>query len=395
MIRRFGAAYVQSRGDRLLPGEERALQDLLACRTSRLGYHAGECLDCGKQQISYNSCRNRHCPKCQGAARASWLAARQAELLPVSYFHVVFTLPPEIARLALGNRRVLYDLLFQCASETLLEVAADPKHLGAQLGVLAVLHTWGQNLDHHPHVHCVVPGGGLSEDESRWVACRKNFFLPVKVLSRKFRGKFLAHLKAAHAAGKLKFAGSLAPLAHPAAFARLLTQAYGREWVVYSKPPFGGPQQTLKYLARYTHRVAISNARLLDVSDSGVTFSYKDYAAGGKRKTMTLSGVEFLRRFFTHLLPKGYVHIRSYGLLANRHRRQKLELCREILSEQRRGEEPDLVARQDEIPQAKHEDTAEPELCCRCCGGPLRTLEHRPRPTRELLLTSSWPWNTS
>lgn len=371
------------------------MQDLLACRTWRLGYHAGECLECGQVQLHYNSCRNRHCPKCQGAARAAWLAARQAELLPVSYFHVVFTLPPEIAKLALGNRRVLYDLLFQCAAETLLEVAADPKHLGAQIGVLAVLHTWGQNLDHHPHVHCVVPGGGLSADGSRWIACRKNFFLPVKVLSRKFRGKFLAHLKAAHASGELKLTGSLAALAHPAVFGRLLTQAYRKEWVVYSKPPFGGPEQTLKYLARYTHRVAISNARLLNVSDSGVTFTYKDYAAGGKRKTMTLAGVEFLRRFFTHLLPKGFVHIRSYGLLANRHRQSKLALCREILSQQGRAKEPDLFAPRREIADAKHDDPLESEPRCRCCGGRLRGFDYRPRPSREMLRALTWPWDTS
>jgi len=286
-------------------------------------------------------------------------------------------------------------LLFQCAAETLLEVAADPKHLGAQIGVLAVLHTWGQNLDHHPHVHCVVPGGGLSEGGSRWIACRKNFFLPVKVLSRKFRGKFLAHLKVKHVNGELKFTGSLTPLSHPAAFGRMLTQAYRKEWVVYSKPPFGGPEQTLKYLARYTHRVAISNARLMDVSDSGVTFTYKDYAAGAVRKTMTLSGVEFLRRFFTHLLPKGFVHIRSYGLLANRHRQSKLALCRKILSQQQDEKNPDLFTPRREIPQAKHSEPPEDAPRCRCCGGLLRGLDSRPRPSREMLGLLKWPWNTS
>jgi hypothetical protein len=333
---------------------------------------------------------------CQGAARAAWLEARQAELLPVPYFHIVFTLPPAIAELALGNRRVLYDLLFQCAGETLLEVAADPKHLGAQIGVLAVLHTWGQKLDHHPHVHCIVPGGGLSPDQSRWIACRPTFFLPVKVLSRKFRGKLLAHLKAAYERGELKFTGSLAALSDPAAFGRLLSQAYGQEWVVYSKPPFGGAEQALKYLARYTHRVAISNARLLEVSDSGVAFSYKDYAAGAMKKTITLSGVEFLRRFFTHLLPKGFVHIRSYGLLANRHRQAKLALCRELLTRQAQtAEEWDLLARSCEIAQAKHGEPPELELRCRCCGGRLADLETRPRPSREALCAMPWPWNTS
>ena len=291
-----------------------------------------ECDQCGHCAISYNSCRNRSCPKCQAAARAKWLAEREAELLPVEeYFHVVFTLPQQIARLALQNAKIVYTILFRAVSETLLTIAADPKHLGAAIGLLAVLHTWGQNLHLSPHIHCVVPGGGISPDHSRWIACRNSFFLPVKVLSRLFRTRFLIHLRKAFRKGKLQFRGELESLAQPAAFEELCRQAGKIAWVVYAKRPFGGPEQVLKYLARYTHRIAISNRRLISMEDGRVTFEWKDYADGGQTKTMTLEAVEFIRRFLLHVLPSGFVHIRHFGFLANRKRKASLALCRSLL----------------------------------------------------------------
>ena len=304
---------------------------MAACRTAALGGHVDGCHACGHQQISYNSCRNRHCPKCQGAARANWLKARADELLPVPYFHLVFTLPEVFSLLALQNPRVVYGILFRAASQTLLEVAATPKHLGAKIGFLAVLHTWGQNLLHHPHLHLVVPAGGLSVDESRWIHCRPGFFLPVRVLSRVFRGKFLALLRQAFQAGQLKFHGQLAPRAKPAAFEHLLNVAVRQEWVVYAKQPFGGPEVVLKYLARYTHRVAIANQRLVSLRDGQVTFRWKDYAHGQAQKLMTVSTAEFMRRFLLHVLPRGLVRIRHYGFLANRRRQAKIALCRSLL----------------------------------------------------------------
>jgi hypothetical protein len=316
----------------LWPEQRRALTDLARCRTAALGGHVEECDHCGHRQIAYNSCRNRHCPKCQAAEAARWVEDRAAELLPVEYFHVVFTLPAAIGPIALQNPRVVYGLLFQAASETLRQLAADPKHLGAEIGFLAVLHTWGQNLQHHPHVHCVVPGGGLSPDGSRWISCRPGFFLPVRVLGRLFRGKFLALLKAAFDGGRLSFHGKLASLAEPAEFRRNLADTANTEWVVYAKPPFGGPEQVLKYLARYTHRVAISNYRLISLEGDQVEFFYKDYADEGKQKTMKLKAVEFIRRFLLHVLPAGFVRIRHYGFLANRVCREKLELCRTLLA---------------------------------------------------------------
>lgn len=287
---------------------------------------------CSHQQIAYNSCRNRHCPKCQAAARKEWTQKRAAELLPVEYFHVVFTLPEQLSPLALQNKRVIYGLLFQAASETLLKIAGDPKHLGAVIGFLAVLHTWGQTLHHHPHLHCVIPGGGLSPDQSRWVSCRKGFFLPVKVLSRLFRGKFVAYLKAANQQGRLVFHGQSKHLAEDDHFASLLNEVSKLEWVVYAKPPFGGPVQVLKYLARYTHRVAISNQRLVALSEGKVTFRWKDYAGGNAVKEMTLDVREFTRRFLLHILPRAFVRIRHYGLLANRCRSERLECCRKLLA---------------------------------------------------------------
>jgi Putative transposase/Transposase zinc-binding domain len=331
IIRDHGDAFLGTYGHTLSPEQRRALTDLARCRTAALGGHVEACDRCGHRQPSYNSCRNRHCPKCQATEAARWVEARAAELLPVEHFHVVFTLPAALGPIALQNPRVVYDLLFRAAAETLLQIAADPSHLGARIGFLAILHTWGQTLQHHPHLHCVVPGGGPSLDGSRWVACPDGFFLPVKVLSAVFRGKFLAGLRAAFDRGKLAFHGKLAALADPDEFRRRLSASALSDWVVSAKPPFGGPGQVLKYLARYTHRVAISNHRLLDVKDGRVTFQYKDYARGGKRRAMELTADEFLRRFLQHVLPAGFVRVRSYGFLANRDRQEKLAACRELL----------------------------------------------------------------
>ena len=332
VIRRAGGVDGDVPGLRLSRAQRRVVWSLAACRTSRLGGHVEECDQCAHRRVAYNSCRNRHCPKCQAARRAQWLEARQRDLLPVEYFHVVFTVPEEVARVALQNKRLVYEMLFRCAWETLQAVAANPKHLGAKLGMLAVLHTWGQTLLHHPHVHCVVPGGGLSDD-GRWVACRRGFFLPVRVLSRLFRGKFVAALQRAFGAGKLSLCGRLADLADGRAFARWCRAMRQKEWVVYAKPPFGGPEQVLKYLARYTHRVAIANRRIVAVDAEHVTFEHKDYARGGTQRTMRLRHTEFLRRFLLHVLPKGLVRIRYYGLLSNRNRERELELCRRQLGE--------------------------------------------------------------
>jgi Putative transposase/Transposase zinc-binding domain len=315
--------FLEKYGSKLTPEQRRTLKDLASCRTAALGGHVLGCPECGHQQIAYNSCGNRHCPTCQATAAARWLEKQAANLLPTPYFHVVFTLPDALDPIALANPRVVYDLLLRSAAETLLEVAADPNHLGAQIGVLAVLHTWGQNLQFHPHVHCVVTGGGLSANGTRWIASPSNFFLPVRVLSRVFRGKFLAGLRAALAKGELRFA--------PDQFERLLSAAVGTDWVVYAKPPLGGPEQVLKYLARYTHRVAISNARLLDFEDGMVRFRYKDYAHGNRQRVMTLTSLEFVRRLLLHVLPTGLQRIRHYGILANRHRHEKLTVCRRLL----------------------------------------------------------------
>jgi Putative transposase/Transposase zinc-binding domain len=315
--------FLKRYGPGLTPEQLRALDDLISCRTAVLGGHVLGCPECGHQQMAYNSCGNRHCPTCQATAAARWLEARAAELLPVPYFHLVFTLPDVLDPIALANPRVVYDLLVRSAAETVLQVAADPKLLGAQTGVLAVLHTWGQNLQFHPHVHCVVPGGGLSPDGTRWVASARHFFLPVHVLSRVFRGKFLSGLRAAFNRGALRYE------ADP--FDQALSAAAGTDWVVYAKPPFGGPEQVLKYLARYTHRVAISNTRLLGFEDGMVRFRYKDYAHGKRKRVMTLTAVEFVRRLLLHVLPTGLQRIRHYGILANRHRQAKLALCRQLL----------------------------------------------------------------
>jgi len=325
-----------ARWNRVLSRHQRkALRDIQNCRTPALGGHLHQCDRCGHRLILYNSCRNRHCPKCQATARARWLAQRQAELLPVSYFHVVFTLPEQIGRLAMQNAKTIYNLLFRAASQTLLETAADPRLLGAHIGFLAVLHTWGQNLHLHPHLHCVVPGGGISLDGSRWIACPKSsFFLPVRVLSHRFRTKFLRQLEQAFRKGALRLCGELRPLAEPAAFRSLCEKASTIDWVVHLKPPFGGPQRVLKYLARYTHRVAISNHRLRSLENGRVSFDWKDYADRSRTKTMTLDAVEFIRRFLLHVLPSGMVRIRQFGFLANRVRQPKLEQCRALIAAQ-------------------------------------------------------------
>ena len=310
----------------------KALRAIQNCRTAALGGHIDACPRCGHRAISYNSCRNRHCPKCQTQARQRWIAARERELLATSYFHVVFTVPHELNVLALDNQRLFYDLLFTASAQTMLEVAADPKHLGARIGIISILHTWGQNLLLHPHVHCVVPAGGLAHDGAHWVRSRYQFFLPVRVLGRVFRGKFLAGLKRLHRHKKLRCAGPAALLSDDKQFAELLRRMHHQDWVVYAKPSFGNPMQVIRYLGRYTHRVAISNHRLLNFDGERVTFRWKDYAHEGKRRTMTLAATEFLRRFFLHVLPKGFVRIRHFGFLANRFRNSHLSLCRQLLA---------------------------------------------------------------
>jgi putative transposase/transposase-like zinc-binding protein len=331
VLRAHGSAYLEAFGDTLSPAQRRALHDLALCRTAALGGHVEACDTCGQERIAYNSCRNRHCPKCQAGTRARWLEERQAELLPVDYVHVVFTLPHQLAPLALQNQRALYGMLFRAAAETLLQVAADPRHLGAEIGCVLVLHTWGQNLLHHPHVHGVVPAGGLSADASRWVSCPPRFFLPVDVLSAVFRGKFLSLLEPAYAQGQVACHGQLTRLGDPRAFRVLLAETTQTAWVVYAKPPFGGSERVLQYLARYTHRVAISNHRLVEMKDGQVSFRWKDYAHGQVEKVMTLEAFEFIRRFLLHVVPTGLVRVRHYGLLANRHRQQKLTRCRQLL----------------------------------------------------------------
>jgi hypothetical protein len=322
------AEVVKRHGQRLtsISGEQRRiLRDIVSCRTAALGGHVQTCDHCHHQRVAYNSCRNRHCPRCQGSACARWMADREAELLPVEYFHVVFTLPDEFNAPALGNKRVVYGALFDAAAQTLLEVAGNPKHLGARIGLLAILHTWGQNLSLHPHVHCVVPGGGIGADGT-WRSCRAGFFLPVRVLSRVFRGKFIDLLRRARAAGKL------IGVDDDRAFDRLIEAAVRHDWVVYAKPPFGSSRQVLKYLSRYTHRIAISNRRLLSIDDHNVVFSFKDYAHGNRPRRMMLDGREFLRRFLMHAVPRGFMRIRHYGLLANRVRAKNLTTCRRLLA---------------------------------------------------------------
>jgi hypothetical protein len=371
IFRLHGPAYLTTFGDSLSHEQKKALRAIAVCRTAALGGHVDQCDRCGYRQISYCSCRNRHCPKCHGRARARWLEQRAAELLPVEYFHVVFTLPQLIAPLALQNQRLLYGLLFRAAAETLLQIAADPRHLGARLGFLAVLHTWGQNLHHHPHLHCVVPGGGIAPDRCRWISCRRQFLFPVKVLSRLFRAKFVAYLQTAFRAGKLGFHGELKSLGEKRNFVEWLTRLARSEWVVYAKPPFGGPRPVLKYLARYTHRVAISNQRLVSLKDGRVTFRWKNYARASEPATMTLKAEEFIRRFLLHVLPTGFVKIRHFGFLANRGRRDNVRLCRQLLAASSSGP-PGLV------PHDSHSDEPEADRvdrCPRCKEGSMRPVE--------------------
>jgi predicted RNA-binding Zn-ribbon protein involved in translation (DUF1610 family) len=333
VIRAAGPAFLERARMCFSRTHWKALNAILRCRTAALGGHIDQCSRCGKRVLSYNSCRNRHCPKCQANARHRWLEARRAELLPTRYVHVVFTLPHELAPLALVNKKVVYKLLFAASADTLLEVARDPRFLGAEIGFFSVLHTWNQKLEHHPHVHCVVPEGGVAPDGSRWVRPRYRFFLPVKVLGKVFRGKFLEILRSAFAAGELRFAGRMRCLSAPRAFGALLRQSCRSKWVVYAKRPFGGPEHVLEYLGNYTHRIAISNHRLVGLEDGAVSFRWRDSAHKNKKRVMTLRVEEFLRRFFLHVLPRGFVRIRHFGLFTNRLRKASLALCRTLLAE--------------------------------------------------------------
>ena len=362
IFREHGPAYRAKHRTALLPEQSRVMRAIEICRTAALGGHVEACLDCGHQRISYNSCRNRHCPKCQALASARWLEERQSELLPVPYFHVVFTLPEELAPLALQNKQVIYDLLFAAVSATLRWIASDPRHLGAEIGFLAVLHTWGQQLQHHPHIHCVVPGGGLSADGQRWKSCRADFFLPVKVLSKLFRRMFLEQSERAFEQRRLSFHGKLSSLGERRAFLELLSRLRRKKWVVYAKPPFGSPEQVLRYLGRYTHRVAISNSRLIKMKDGVVSFWWKDYRNGNLRRVMSLPAEEFIRRFLLHVLPRGFQRIRHYGLLSNRTGREKLEKARRLLGAEQK---PAATPVRDEEPE---EVTGESLHRCPECG---------------------------
>ena len=391
IVRAYGPAFLAQHGPSLSPEQRRALADIAACRTAVLGGHVEACDACGFERPAYNSCRNRHCPKCQAAARATWLDAREADLLDVPYFHVVFTLPDALADLALRNPRQLYGMLFSMTAETLLAVAADEKHLGARIGCLAVLHTWGQNLHHHPHLHCVIPGGGLAQGGSAWVPSRPNFFLPVQVLSRVFRGKFIARLRAAYRKGRLAFPGQIGWLATPEAFAAWLHELAAREWVVYAKPPFGGPRQVLRYLARYTHRVAITHGRLVALEDGQVRFRWKDYADDNRWKTMTLGAGEFIRRLLMHVLPKGLVRIRYFGFLAHRLRRASLALCRALIGS--RQDHGGTTA--DTVDLAAPEPARAEALCPACGRGRLIVTQALPRQPNPLWLAPPPALNTS
>ena len=367
IIRAVGRGFIDQHRSSLTGLHLKVLSAIERCRTAALGGHRDRCTRCGyTAAISYNSCRNRHCPKCQTNARDKWLTARQQELLAVPYVHVVFTLPQQLARLAFHNKKILYGLLFRASAASLREIAADPKHLGAEIGFLSVLHTWGQNLLHHPHVHCVIPAGGLSPDHQAWVHPRYRFFLPVKVLSRVFRGKFVAGLKRAYRNNELCLPGALKPLVQEKAFRSFLRSLFRQDWVVYAKPPFGGPQHVLHYLARYTHRVAISNHRLIAFADGKVTFRWKDYAHGSKRRLMTLTAEEFLRRFLLHTLPRGFVRIRFFGFLASRKRGALLPLCQQLLEAN---------------PASCSRSSAPAPACppatwsCPLCGGPMMLVE--------------------
>jgi len=364
-----GAAWRQAQRGHLSPGQLKVMSAIERCRSAALGGHVLRCAGCGADQVAYNSCRNRHCPKCQASAAKRWLDARQADLLPVEYYHVVFTLPAPIGAIAYQNKAVIYGLLFDVAAETLIRIAADPKHLGARIGATLVLHTWGSALTHHPHVHGIVPGGGISPDGERWVACRPGFFLPVRVLSRLFRRRFLEELEQAHRAGRLRLLGEHAALAEEAAFAQFVAPLRSCEWVVYAKRPFAGPAAVLAYLSRYTHRVAISNSRLLGMDEHGVRFRWKDYRAKGRTryKAMTLAAPEFMRRFLLHVLPGGFHRIRHYGLLANGARTASLARARELLGA--------VPPRHTDASAADAGIEPPPQFICRHCGSPMLVVE--------------------
>jgi hypothetical protein len=386
IFRTHGAAFRRDQAGHLSLAQLKVMSAIETCRTARLGGHVEACADCGHQRIAYNSCRNRHCPKCQAAAARAWLTEREAELLPVGYFHVVFTVPAEIAVIALQNKIAVYDLLFRTAAETLMTIAADRKHLGARIGITAVLHTWGSALTHHPHLHMIVPGGGIALDGTRWVAGRRGFLLPVRVLSKLFRRLLLSRLLDLHANAELAFCGAAQGLSDRRAFLRHLAPLRQKKWVVYAKPPFAGPQAVLAYLARYTHRVAISNRRLISMGEAGITFRYKDYRRDGaaRYQAMTLEAAEFIRRFLLHVLPRGFHRIRHYGLFASAARKGNLAHARQLLA----------------VPQPAIHDAIKSEAIpeawrrCPCCGGHMivieilaRTVQPRAPPTAP---TPSW-----
>ncbi len=372
IFHRHGAAWRKANAGHVSLGQLKVMSAIESCRTAALGGHVARCEKCEHTQISYNSCRNRHCPKCQGAAAKDWLASREADLLPVPYFHLVFTLPAPIGSIAYYNKAVVYDLLFKASAETLTTIAADPKHLGARVGVTSVLHSWGSAMTHHPHIHMIVPGGGISLDGTRWVSCRPGFFLPVRVLSRLFRRLFLEKLFAAHRTNRLKFFGDHAALADPQAFAAYLAPLRRTEWVVYAKRPFGGPQAVLAYLSRYTHRVAIANSRLIACDHTGVTFRWKDYRADGRdrQKVMTLATGEFIRRFLIHVLPQGFHRIRHYGLFASGTRADNVVRARRLLDVS--------TAQSSTADTTTSSEASEPKTLshtCPCCGGRMIIIE--------------------
>jgi putative transposase/transposase-like zinc-binding protein len=368
IFRRHGEAWRTANAGHLNLAQRRVMTAIEICRTAALGGHVDRCQDCAHTRVSYNSCRHRSCPKCQWTTAAAWLAAREAELLPVRYYHVVFTLPPKIGAIAYQNKTKVYGLLLRAAAETLITVAADARHLGAEIGVIAILHTWGQNLRHHPHAHCIVPGGGISPDGKRWIACRPGSFLPVRVLSRVFQKLFLEGLAAAFEAGELQFFTDLVSLNDAKAFASALALLGKTEWVIYAKEPFAGPKQVLAYLARYTHRIAIANSRLLELDETHVSFRWKDYRVNGvqKNKIMRIEIGEFIRRFLLHILPSGFHRIRHYGLFANGHRAEKLALCRNLLDVHATADQNDDID-----PGVANREPPP----CPCCGGRMKVFE--------------------
>ena len=365
IFRMHGSAWRTANAGHVSLAQLKVMSAIESCRTAALGGHIEGCEDCGHRRIAYNSCRNRHCPKCQGAAAREWLAAREADLLPVGYFHVVFTVPAEVADIAFHNKAVVYDLLFRVASETMVTIAADPRHLAARIGITAVLHTWGSAMTHHPHIHMIVPGGGISLDGERWISSRAGFLLPVRVLAKLFRRLFLAGLQQLHATGRLQFFGDHVGLSDRRAFLRHLAPLREKRWVVYAKPPFSGPEAVLAYLSHYTHRVAISNRRLISLDNAGVTFRYKDYRRDGadRQRSMTLSTDEFIRRFLLHVLPKGFHRIRHYGLLASAGRKANVARARELLAAPAPAEVEETAPPPDARPP------------CPCCGGRMVIIE--------------------